>query len=393
MRKWLTRSVLGSLVLGAVVLIVYAYWPKPILVELATVSQGPFEVTLEQEGKTRVRERYVVDAPIAGVASRIELLPGTPVKEGQELLTLRPLRSALLDPQARAAATARLDAAQDTRRLARANAERVAAGLAASQRDVARLRGLFPTGAVAKQQVENAETLAATQTAELNAARASERVAEHDIEAAKAALGAIAQTAGAGLSLTSPVSGVVLRLPHEHERVVSPGTPLIEVGDVTHLEVIVDVLSRDAVSLAPGMVAWIDAPGLGKPLAGRVRTVEPAAFTRVSALGVEEQRVNVLVDFAAGSPAAPLGDGYVADVRFVLWRADTVLQAPASAAFRQGSGWAAFVVEDGRVKLRSVELGRRSRLGVEVKKGLIEGERVIVYPGALVADGVSVKER
>ena len=314
MKKWMSRAVGALLVLGVLALMLYGYLPKPQPVDVVPVHRGPIQVTVDEEAKTRVRDRYVVAAPAAGIASRIELEPGDAVKPAVVLATIRPLRSALLDPQARAAAEASLAAALDAEHQSAAAVARAEAVAEGARRSYARTEKLSKEGAATVQELDASNADLRAREGELASARFAAKVATHQVQSARAVLGLL-QGRGAhateSLPVTSPIAGQVLRLLQESEGPVAVGTPLIEIGDIGALEVVSDLLTRDAVLVRPGMRVILDRWGGGRTLEGRVRRVEPSAFTITSALGVQEQRVNVLVDLA-GTPAErePIGDGH-----------------------------------------------------------------------------------
>jgi HlyD family secretion protein len=397
MKKWMARAVGALVVLGVLALMLYGYLPKPQPVDVVLVRRGPIQVTVDEEAKTRVRDRYMVAAPTVGIASRIELEPGDVVKPGMVLATIRPLRSALLDPRARAAAEASLAAALDAERQSEAAVARAEAVAEGARRGHARTERLAKEGSATPQELDASSAELRAREGELASARFAAKVAAHQVQSARAVLGLL-QGQGArrteSLPVTSPIAGQVLRLLQESEGPVAVGTPLIEIGDVAALEVVADLLTRDAVLVRPGMRVILDRWGGERPLEGRVRRVEPSAFTFTSALGVQEQRVNVLVDLA-GAPAErePIGDGYALETRFVLFEAPNVLLVPRSAVFRQGDGWAVFSIRAGHARLATVRLGHSSSAEAEVLEGLTPGSPVIVHPGDSVADGVAVKPR
>ncbi len=412
----ITRSRIAAAAVGAllILLLVWALAPRPVPVELAEVTRGPLEVTVDEEGETRVRDRYMVSAPLPGRVLRIELEPGDPVVAGETVLaTFQPADPALLDARSRAEADARVRAAQAALGQARAERERLAAEAAYAAAEAERVRRLAAEKIVASDRLESAETAArAAAEAEAGAVHAVE-AARQELERARAALietGGEAAPAGGvsggpasrpprgALVLRSPIDGVVLRRFHESEAVVPAGEPLLEVGDPARLEIVSDLLSTDAVQVSPGDPVRIEQWGGGEVLAGgvlagTVRRVEPSGFTKISALGVEEQRVNVVIDFADPRAAwERLGDGYRVEVRIVVWQDPDALRVPTSALFRGPEGeWAAFVAEDGRAVRRTLQLGRRGALDAEVVSGLEEGERVIVHPGDAVAEGVEIE--
>jgi HlyD family secretion protein len=381
----------AAVVIGAIAL---GFMPSPILVDTATVARGAFEVTVREEGKTRVIERYTVSSPVAAYARRVELDVGDDVGEGEVLLYLEPLRSQVLDPRARAEAQARVAAADAALSAARQNVDAAEADADFAAAEIARLRQLFARGAVAQTVVEQAEAAAQRTAAGREAARRAVDVAEYDLEAARAALrySDAGDDGGEAIAVRSPVDGNVLAVAHESEGVVSPGEPLLEVGDPSLLEVEVEVLSSDAVKISPGTPVRFERWGGDGDLEGVVRVVEPVGFTKFSALGVEEQRVRVLVDFT--SPREQwerLGDQYRVEAVFIVWRGDDVLNVPSSALFRQGDGWATFVLDGDHVSLRSVEVGRSSGLRTQVTGGLSAGEFVVVHPDSDLQDGSAVE--
>lgn len=394
MRRWLLRIVLLLVLVAVAAAAVYAYLPKPALVDVARATSGRLVISLEAEGKVRVSERYVVAAPIAGIASRIELHAGDAVAEGAALVRIQPLPTPLLDPQSREVAQARVRASEDARRQAQAAVDRTVASLDLARSELARSQKLAAQGAATGQQLELARFEVRSAETTLQSARSALQVAGHDVESARAALGRLERGRDQqdAFVVPSPITGHVLRVDRESEGAVGPGTPLLEVGDLSVIEIVADVLSRDAAPLRRGLPVLISEWGSGKELGGRVRRVEPAAFTRLSPLGVEEQRVNVRIEFER-PPDVQLGDGYAVDVRFILSDAPNVLQVPASALFRRAEGWATFVIQDGRARLRTVQVGKRNPLQAEVLGGLSQGETVIVHPGELVRDGQRVEAR
>lgn len=374
---------------------VLALRPNPFPVDVAPVGRGPLKVTLDEEGETRVRDRFVVSAPFTGRILRIELEPGEPVRAGGVLAVLRPVESNLLDVRSRAASEARVRQAEAALGRARAERQRAGAELKFAQSDLKRAQALGRQGIVSNQEVEAAQLGVETRQELVEAAEFEIRAAQSELAAAKASLLEAGEGAGGGeYEVRSPVDGVVLRRLRESETVVPAGEPLIEVGDPANLEIVSDLLSTDAARLRPGQPVEIEQWGGGKPLAGRVRRVEPSGFLKISALGVEEQRVNVIVDLA-GSPEERrgLGDGFRVEVRVVVWDSPDALQVPTSALFRDEQGWAAFVMENGKAVRRRVEVGPQSDRAAAVLSGLREGEKVILHPSADVQDGVEVKAR
>lgn len=382
----ITLLVIGSLVWG--------FWPQPILVESVGVKRAPLTVTIEEEGRTRVIDRYIISAPIDGVACRVQLDVGDPVEEGEILLGIAPLESQALDPRARAQARARVAAAESALQAAREDAQAAAAAEQLADTEVKRLRPLMEKGMVSREVFDRALTQALTTAATKRSADFSVDVARYELQAARSVLEYTADPESQPVKrvpVRSPITGKILSVNHECEGPVRTGEPLLEVGDPSLLEVEVDVLSADAVKIKPGMKVLFDRWGGEQLLEGRVRTVEPVGFTKISALGVEEQRVLVISDFT--SPAQSwqrLGDGYRVEARFVIWHEDDVLQVPASSLFRYNNGWAVFVVEDGRARRREVDVGQRTGLTAQIMTGVTQGENVINHPSDDVEDGVRV---
>jgi len=361
--------------------------PAPVVAELGRAVRADLRVTVEDEGKTRVRDRFVVSAPAAGRLHRVTLQEGDAVAEGAVVALLDPVP---LDARAREEARARLEAAEAERRAADARVRQAREALAQARRDHARIDALASQGLQAPDVREKAELAEATRARELDAARFVARAAAYQAEAARAVL--IADEPGAGgrsaIPIRSPVAGRVLRVVQESERSVPAGTAVIEVGEPGALEIVVDLLSTDAVRVSPGMEMTIDG-GAGVLLRGRVRTIEPAAFTKISALGVEEQRVNVVGDLL--DPPGRLGDAYRVEVAVTVWEGKNVLTAPASALFRRGDGWSLFVVESGRARRRDVQVGQRNAEAAQILRGLAAGETVVLHPGEKVRNGVRVR--
>jgi HlyD family secretion protein len=388
---------------AALLLAVFAwsFRPQPVPVDLATVQRGNLRVTIDEEGMTRVHERYVVSAPVAGRLQRIELEPGNAVFARRTVLaTFLPATPSLLDTRTRAETEARMKAAEAAREQARVALQRARDELAFSQSELARQRQLTKTGGITEERLATFELDARNKDAQLRAAELALQAAEHELEAARAVLQQVVSPSSGGrgaggvLSLRSPIDGVVLRLHQQSEALVTAGTPLIEVGNSNQLEIVADLLSTDAVKVQPGFSVLIVGWGGEKTLRGRVRLIEPAGFTKISALGVEEQRVNVLVDFDRTDGHLPkLGDGYRVEVSVIIWERNGVLKIPTSALFRAGNDWAVFAVREGRAAQTTVQIGQKNAIEAEVLSGLAERDQVIVHPGDTVEDGVSVIRR
>lgn len=393
-RSW-SRSLpwLGGLILVA--LIVIGLWPKAQPVELAPVVRGPLEVTVNEEGMTRVKNRYVISSPMGGLLRRIDWKPGARVEAGRTVIAVLDTRAAdLLDERSQAQAEARVSAAEAA--FAQLDAQRQSATAAAelAALDLERAQRLLAAGSVSRQEFEVAE-LRNTSAAQANrAAQFALDVAKFELQQARAMLqrGQSGGTASAEpYIITAPVSGRVLRVFQESERVVAAGMPLVEIGDPTDIEARIEVLSRDAVGIQPGARVELHKWGGSDPLAGRVRVIEPAAFTKISALGVEEQRVNVIVDLLDPLSTRPtLGDAYRVEAQIVVWESDDVLKAPAGAIFQRGDNWETYVLDGGSAHLRTVQTGHSNGIETEIKDGLQPGDQVVVYPGDRIADGVRV---
>jgi HlyD family secretion protein len=394
---WRQRILLAVLLLLATLAIVWAFLPRPVPVETARVSRGTLLVTVEEEGKTRLRDRFVVSAPIAGYARRVALEVGDPVAKGQTLATLEPMRAEALDPRTRATAEARVASAEAGYRAAQERVREAAAADEYATAHLERTRKLAEAGLTPRDALEQVESEAKRARAGKGTAEESADAARHELEAAKAALTVAGETGGKDrekLVVRSPVAGRVLAVRHESEGVVPAGTPLLDVGDPGRLEVEVDVLSADAVRIHPGTPVRFERWGGEAPLEGKVRRVEPVGFTKVSALGVEEQRVLVIVDFTSPRDRwKKIGDGYRMEARFILWEEQGVLQVPSGAVFRSGERYSVYVVEKGRAKVRPVEVGKRNGLAAQILSGLSEGETVVLHPGDTVTDGRKVRPR
>ena len=382
------RVVLAAVGVVVIAGVTAALRPEAVEVETAEVRRGPLRVTVDAEGRTRVRDRYVIASPVTGRLERLPFAEGDTVRAGDVIARVAP--APIDEPSARQA-RARLAAARAMASEARTRVRMAEAASGQARRDAERMRHLLAAGAVAPRDLEEAELALEASTDDAAAARAHVSLAAAEIDEATAAL----MYAGGGTSgailVRAPSPGRVLRLPERSERVLAPGSVIAEIGDPHALEVVVDVLSSDAARICDGMPVSLDGWGAGVTATGRVRRVEPAATTRVSALGVEEQRVNVLVDVE--NPPAPLGDGYRVDARIVVFEAPDVLGIPASALVREGSGWAVYVVDGGRARLRTVQVGQMGGAMAEAVRGLTAGDQVILFPSDKIRDGVRVTAR
>ncbi len=396
--NWKRWGMMAAVLAAVVLAIGYGFRPQPVLVETAAARRGPLRVTIDEEGKTRVTDRYVVSAPVAGYARRVTLDVGDAVQQGQVLLWLESLRPAVLDPRARAEAEARVAAAEAALRAAREKVRAALADDAYWEGQAARVARLYKSGDISRENYDRT-------VAEARRASSVRQSAQHEAEAAEAGLAsarAALEYSPASRSdpqaelvpVRAPVAGRVLKVLHESEGVVTSGQALLEIANARALEVQVEVLSADAVRITPGMRVLFERWGGPAPLEGRVRRIEPVAFTKVSALGVEEQRVLVIVDFTSPQDQwKRLGDQYRVEASFILWEGSQVLQIPASALFRFQEGWAVFVVEGRVARRRAVTVGRRNGLSAEILSGLSEGDVVITHPDTSVEDGTPVAPR
>ncbi|HSQ57618.1 MAG TPA: HlyD family efflux transporter periplasmic adaptor subunit [Gemmata sp.] len=401
MNKWLRRAGPAAVALLVLAGIVWGFRPRPVEVDLGEVIRGPMRVTVDEEGKTRIRERYVVSAPLAGSLLRVQLKAGTPVVAGQTVLAvLEPGDPAFLNARERAEAEARVKSGEAAKQQsdARVAAARKEYDLAAG--NLARIRQSHAAGVASAEELHTAEIREQVRSEDVRAAQFAVRVAAFELELARAALvrsepKSALPPEDRRLEIRAPVDGKVLRVFQESAAVVNPGTRILELGDPSDLEMVIEVLSTDAVKIAPGDLVVVERWGGEEPLAGRVRQVEPAAFLKVSALGVEEQRVNVIADFT--DPLAKrktLGDAYRVEARIVVWEANAVVKVPAGSLFRRPSGgWAVFSVQGGRARLTPVEVGRANGAEAEVRAGLVPGDRVVLHPSDRVKDGARVVGR
>jgi HlyD family secretion protein len=389
------QAALGLVLLATAGAAAWALRPQPVGVDTAATSRGSLSLIIEESGVTRLKDRFVVSAPVTGSLSRLSFEPGDQVREGDALAELAPISSPLLDERTRAEAEARLDAAGSSLGQARSQMARAAAARDLAEQELARTRRLTQSGALSPQALEQAEFAARMRGEELSSAVFAEKIAKEQLRIARVTLGngAAGASRDRHVDVLAPVSGQVLRVHQKSAGVVQAGVPLVEVGDPAALEIVVDLLTTDAVRVAPGTKVSIAGWG-GQPLSGKVSRIEPSGFTRPSALGVDEQRVNVIVAIMDPHQQwASLGDGYRVEARLVLWQGDQVVQVPSGAVFRRGDGWAVFRVRGNVASLVGVQLGHRGETQVEITAGLSPGDKVIVHPGDRVQDGVRVKPR
>ncbi|QLC77527.1 HlyD family efflux transporter periplasmic adaptor subunit [Pseudomonas sp. LPB0260] len=400
-RIWISLG-LGALLAAA---LAYAFWPLALPVDLGTAQRAPMQLSIDEEGRTRVRERYVLSAPFAGRLLRVEVEPGDRVEGGRSVVArMLPSHPPPLDRRDREQARAQLDASTAAQRAAAAELAGADAERRLADRELQRARRLHARDALAQAELERSQRSARTAAATRQRAEAAVARAEAEQASARARLGQVAPDAeeagataanGDAVPLLAPVSGQILRLLQESATSLADGAPILEIGDVDNdLEVLVELLSSDAVRVAPGNPVIIDNWGGPDPLHGEVERVEPAGFTKFSALGVEEQRVNTLIRLS-DPPArrAGLGHGYRVLARIVVWQSAETLSVPSSALFREDGDWALFVVENGRARLVQVEVGANNGRQAQLLGGLDAGAQVILYPGAELSDGVRVQPR
>ncbi len=389
--RWIKRGLLIALGLGLIAAIVVAYLPKPVTVDAEHVRRDTIVVTVEDEAKSRVHDRYVVAAPTTGTLDRIELDAGSTIAAGTEVARITPPEPILLDPRSRSEATARLAGALAQQRQAAEAITRARAARDLAVREADRARALIARGAITATERDRLETQEKLAIGDVAGAEQAVQVAAAEVAALRATLGDTKpRGAAAVVKVVAPISGTILRVDRDSAGPIAVGAPLVEVGNPHDLEVVVDVLSSDAARIPVGAPASVEDWGGDKPLTGKVRLVEPSAFTKVSALGIEEQRVNVVIALDTVPPS--LGDGFKANAKVELWRGE-VLAAPTSALFRDRGSWAVYTIVDGRAKLVPIEIGHRAPLSVEVVRGLSAGDAVIVHPSDAVRDGVRVEPR
>jgi HlyD family secretion protein len=391
-RRVLAWSTLLIAVLGV---IVWSFWPQPVPVDVAAVTRGPLQVTVEDQGRTRVRDAYVVSAPIAGKLLRIGNRVGETVTAGSLVAQLQPAEPAFLDARTRAQAEAAVRAAEAARKAAEAMVAEAQADLDHAVPELRRVESMASRGLVAKMELEDAQRQERRADASLAAARQALVVKQFELENARMLVADFGANAPRGVvSLKSPVSGNVFRVLQQSETTIPAGTPILEIGDPRELEVMVELLSTDAVKVMPGAEAVITDWGGSKDLAARVRFVEPSGFTKISALGVEEQRVRVILDIVDPREIwQTLGDGFRVNARIVVSQTAEAVQAPLGSLFRDGSRWQAFTVRDGRAVLTDVSVGQSNDSAAEILKGLRPGDQVIVHPSDKISDGTRVVPR
>lgn len=378
----------------------WLFRPQPVPVDIATAQRGEMRVTVDEEGETRVRDVFVVSAPVAGVKQRIDLEVGDPVAANKTVLTsIVPTSPEFLNPRSEMQAQATVKAAEASLELAHANVRRARAEFAYAQSELERSRRLARSGNISESALESAERELETRRAALEESQAQIGVREFELQHARAALVPPSESRPESadcecVHVYSPIDGRILRIPSESESVVPAGAELVEVGDPANLEIVVDLLSSDAVKVSSGQDVIIDDWGGDEPLAGVVRRVEPYGFTKVSALGIEEQRVNVIIDIK--SPREDwknLGHGYRVEARIILWQSNDALNVPLTALFRQGEQWAVFKIDNGIAHTRIVKVGHQNGIQAQIVDGLKEGDRIVLHPSGRVSEGTEVVQR
>lgn len=399
--RWLKRILLGLILAAIVAVIVWAMLPQPVPIEIATIDRGPLSVTVDEDGRARVEDRHIIAAPLAGALARVELRAGDGVDADAVVARIAPLPSPLLDARTRVELEGRYQIAEAQKRLAEAAVARAKVHVDYADKQLEQGKKLAGAAAIPGDELDRRALAVDVAKRELQSARFAAAVADKEVATASAMLTRYDATSGgtapAGtaedVTVHAPVKGRILRVFTESEGVVGVGTPLMEVGDPSRLEVVAEVLTADAVPIAPGAPVTIEGWG-GPTLNGKVRLVEPSARTRVSALGVEEQRVSVVIDLTDAPEAwAMLGDGWRVEVRISTWRAEDVVRVPLGALFRSGDRWAVFIKDGDTARLRQVDIDHRNSTFAEVKAGLSPGDVVIIHPSARVKDGQKVVVR
>jgi HlyD family secretion protein len=397
-RRGLLRKIVTWLgIAGLAAMVFYALQPRPVEVETGIVKRGALIVHVSEEGKTRIRNRYVVSAPVAGSMRRVALKPGDRVESGKTMLTLiEPGLAPLLDARAKTQAQARVNAAEAARNRANETIEMARTGMKYARSNWERVKSTAEKGTISETDREAFEREAEMKAQEVRAAEFAMQVTEFELAQARAALLQLESPAegGSPIELRSPVSGVVLRVQQESATTVTTGTPILEIGDPTDLEIEAEILSRDAVAIQPAADVLVEQWGGDEPARARVRRVEPAAFTKVSALGVEEQRVLVLSDFVEPTAAQKaLGDRYRVEVRVAVWQSNDTLLVPSGALFREGNEWKTFLLDGLKARSVTVKAGRTDGKLTQVLEGLKVDDEVLMHPPDTVKNGSEVVKR
>jgi len=367
-----------------IAMLMWGFRTQPVLVETVAAKRAPLIITIEEEGRTRVIDRYIISAPVDGVACRLHLNVGDTVEQGKVLLAITPRESQVLDPRSRAQAKAKVSAAKSTLRAAEEQARAATAAARLASNEMKRLTPLLGKALISREAFDKVKTEAQTSSANKRSADFNVDVAKYELQAAQTMFAYSASTTNEPaerVPVLSPITGKILKVKRQCKGPVRTGEELLEVGDPSALEIEVDVLSADAVKIKQGMKVLLDRWGGDQPLEAVVRLIEPIGFTKISALGVEEQRVLIISNFTSPHDLwQRIGDGYRVEAKFILWQDDDVLQIPASSLFRYKDGWAVFVAKDGYAQRREVSLGQRNGLTAQVLEGIKTGELVINHP-------------
>ena len=397
---WPKRATGALIAAAAIAGVIWFGWPRPIAVDIATVAKGPMEVTVDDEAKTRVRHIYTVSAPLAGKVLRTSRHVGDQVTADETVVAImQPTTPSFHDVRSHEELQAALAAAEAAVRLAEAEVRRIEAALAFSRIELQRAQALAPTGAISLKALDKAKFDVETNEAALASTKAQLEVRRN--ERASVAARLIDPSSSAApqsdpaccVQIRAPVTGRILKIIQESEAIVHAGAPLIDIGDPADLEVVADLLSTDAVQIKPGASVRIDGWG-GSPIQGRVTRVDPAGFLKVSALGIEEQRVRTTIDFVDPPETwSRLGHDYRVIVHVTIWQATDVLMVPVGALFRKDDNWAVFTVANGRARTTLVQIGHRNTRMAEVISGLSDGDRVVLHPSDRVKEGTAVSAR
>jgi len=394
------RILMWGVILGIlVVALAFSFRPRPVMVDLFEIQPGPLVVTLDEEGETRVHDVYSLSAPVAGRMQRIDWHVGDPVTANATVVAkIEPVDPVFLDARSEAQVRATIQASEAARELAKAQVRDAQAQYEFARAEYTRMQELVVEGSVSRRDLDSAERDFKARRAGLETARAALQVRNFELELARASLVSPRETQQPRedcdcIPITAPVSGSILQITNRSGRVVREGDVLMQIGDPRDLEIVVDYLSMDAVKIEAGQRVMIDNWGGDAPLEGRVRRVEPFGFLKVSALGIEEQRVNVIIDFASDEGWERLGHGYQVESRVVLWEADDILAVPLTALFRIDDGWGLFVEDQGRARLRRVDLGQRNGVVAQIRDGLQAGDSIVSHPSDRVVDGVRIASR
>ncbi len=398
--NWKRMTIWATIAIVLLCMLLVAFLPRAIRVDLVMLEPDTMTVTVDTEGKTRIHDVYMLSAPVSGRVLRIDAHTGDQVTANTTVLAkIEPADPTFLDLRSEAQSQAAIQTAESALDQARALVEQAEAELDYAGAEVRRARELIADGTIAQRALDDAERLYRTRNAGLGTARAGLQMRMFELEQARAALLSPIQTQGQHgqcecVPITAPVNGRILQIINFSERVVSAGDPLMEIGDPEEMEVFADFLSTDAVRIQAGQAVVMTGWGGDQALHGRVRYVEPFGFTKVSALGIEEQRVNVIIDFVSSNQnRTRLGHGYQVDVSVIIWEQNDILTVPLTALFRDHQHWAVFVMQDGRASLQQVELGQRNGVVAEVVSGLIAGQQIVLHPSNRIVDGVRITAR